>query len=100
MRLCLIALHETGHVVHAELADYREVLAEDKFHKISVPAELESWRWTLAHTPAWDEPIHADMARFLNSYRSYATPEEATAIDQLCSNLNCRRVQLRIALWE
>ncbi len=100
LRLCLIALHETGHVVHAELLDYREVVAEDKFHKISVPAELESWRWTVAKTPVWTEDMHGDMTRFLNSYRRYATSDEATAIDQLCSNLNFRRVQLRIAIGE
>jgi hypothetical protein len=51
LRLCLIAAHETGHIVHPDVADPREVLAEDKFHKISVPRELAAWRWVLDRIP-------------------------------------------------
>jgi hypothetical protein len=97
IRLCLIAAHEVGHIVHPELDDYREVLAEDKFHKLSVPAECASWRWVLDNVPYWSEAMHSDMQRFLNSYRSYATDDEKAEMDRLCSALTLKQTLVRIA---
>jgi hypothetical protein len=85
LRIASIALHETGHIVHPDVPDRREVLAEDRYHKISVPCELAAWTWVLAETPYWDQRMHDDMTRFLGSYKHYAIDVEKVAIDQLCS---------------
>ena len=64
-----IAYHETGHCLHAPLADDRFVPGE--FGKrLSVPRELAAWRWTLDRIPVWTEAMHAFMARCLKSYRA------------------------------
>jgi hypothetical protein len=97
LRACLIALHETGHCCHPELADNREVLAEDKFHKISLPKEIAAWTWALEHTPVWEASMHEDMKRFIGSYRSYGIEPEIPQIDALCSSFNYHKVRLRIA---
>jgi len=101
LRSCTTASHETGHLLHEELADNREILAEDKYHKISVPAEIAAWQWVLDHIPYWDAAMHADMTRAIGTYRrAYSNDEEKIAIDRLCSDLTFRRVQLRTALGE
>jgi len=97
IRLCEIAWHETAHICHGELADYREVLADDKFHKISVPAEIASWRWVLDRITYWDEAMHEDMTRFIGSYKSHAIESEIREIVTLCSPLTLSKTRLRIA---
>jgi hypothetical protein len=94
----VIGWHETAHICHEELTDYREVLADDKFHKISVPAELASWRWVLDRIPHWDETMHADMTRFLGSYKSKANESEIQQIDQICGQLSFLQTRLRTAV--
>jgi len=96
LRIASIALHETGHICHADVADRREVLAEDGFHKLSVPSEIAAWTWVLAETPYWDQRMHDDMTRFLGSYKHYAIDSETTAIDRLCSPLSFLRTTNRI----
>jgi hypothetical protein len=99
LRSCVTAGHETGHLLHEELADNREILAEDKYHRISVPREIAAWEWLLNHIPYWDSSMHCDMSRAIGSYRrAYATDDEKVAIDRLCSDLSFRRTQLRCAL--
>lgn len=95
VRACLIAAHETGHILHEPLADERAVKGE-LGERISVPCEIAAWRWVLDHVPIWTRDMHDDMTRFVTSYRSYATSEEAAAIDHLCSSWTFRATQLRI----
>ena len=58
--------------------------------------EVNAWRWVLEHTPVWLPAMHQRMTECLASYRPDATPEEARAIDQLCSDISFRLTQLRI----
>jgi hypothetical protein len=99
-RACVIAGHEVGHILLAELEDNREVPDTDGFHKVSVPQELASWKWVLDRIPAWNDEAHAFMTRCINSYASHAIDAEKEQIKELCSDLNFRRVQLRIASGE
>jgi hypothetical protein len=46
---------------------------------------------------AADAPVHDGC---LASYRPDATSEEAQAIDEICSDISFRRVQLRIVTGE
>jgi len=97
VRTCLIAAHETGHVLHPPLVDERSVKTEIGT-TVCVAAELEAWRWVLANTPTWSPAMHADLTRFVNTYRRHATPAEAATIDRLCSSLELKRTQLRITM--
>ena len=100
LRLAVIAEHETAHLLHPDVADAREVTGADGFSKVCVAHEIAAWRWVLDNVPAWNEQAHSDMTRFLNSYASYATEQEAAAIKGICSQLSFYDVQLRLAIGQ
>jgi hypothetical protein len=91
----MIRAHEDGHELHPKIENERIVDGEFG-NKISVPSELEAWRWVLDRTPVWTAEMHAFMKRCLDSYRSYANESEARAMDSLCSQLCFCEVQLRL----
>jgi hypothetical protein len=90
-----IELHELAHCVSGP--SQTPDIKTDVGQSINVGDELRAWRWVLAHTPVWFKPMHDDLRRFLNTYRGYATTDEAAAIDRLCSDRTYYETRLRIA---
>ena len=90
------AAHEVGHVLGDLDSKAPWKPGEFGLGRICPSDEVNAWRWVLANTPIWERPMHARMAECLASYRPDATPEEARAIDEVCSDISFRLTQLRI----
>ncbi len=91
-----IAYHETGHCLHAPLADDRFVPGE--FGKrVSVPRELAAWRWTLDRIPVWTEAMHAVHGALPEVVPSRTRSRlRRRQMDDLCGAGTMRLTQLRI----
>jgi hypothetical protein len=91
-----VAAHELGHVLGDMDPHAPWKLGEFGIGRICPSDEVNAWRWVLKNTPVWLPPMHERMAQCLASYRPDATPDEAGAIDEVCSNISFRLTQLRI----
>jgi hypothetical protein len=95
-----VAAHEIGHILGDVDPNAPSKRGEFGLGTICPSDEIHAWQWVLAHTPVWEEAMQRRMTECLASYRPDATPEEAKAMDQLCSDLTFRRTQLRIMTGE
>jgi hypothetical protein len=91
---CIAAAHEAGHCLCPdEPADAKRV--KDGLKEICVASELLAWQWVLANVPLWNQTLHAFMGQCIESYRSYATPDESAQIDRLVSRFTYAETRLR-----
>jgi hypothetical protein len=88
--------HEIGHVMEPTTDKGISVRGKN----ISVPSEIAAWRWAMANTLVWDKEMHACLRESLDTYRKYASPEEALEMDALTSPLAIHRERQRRAMIE
>jgi hypothetical protein len=79
------ALHEVGHVLNQPPASAPRVRTTDGRRSVCVDGELLAWRWAVLHALDWTREMQAWLGDCLNTYRRYATPDQAVQIDALSS---------------
>ncbi|MFN7982944.1 MAG: hypothetical protein U0Q11_13880 [Vicinamibacterales bacterium] len=87
------AAHELGHLLSPE-APPDATRHQLPTSRVCVAAELLAWEWSMDNAPVWNQRMRESMRRAIETYRSYATPQESAQIDALISDNRFRLARL------
>jgi hypothetical protein len=88
-----VVLHEVGHVAQPCQPSHQRVVV-DKLTSYCVRCEIGAWQWAQREAVDWQRPMHDVLVESVASYRKHGTPAEQTEIDQFCTGLAFRTVQV------
>ena len=87
--------HELGHVAEPCHPTHTRVPRPSGIGSLCCACELAAWKWCALHLCRWTLPMHQEMGRCLRTYRPYASGDEQSQIDRLCSPLGFHELRLK-----